>query len=232
MIENFSTWAKNLTLAVVIVSLFEMLIPNNKTKKYIKVIMGLYIIFNIISPFIGKDFSFEIDSLIENSKNEAVSSTSVLESDNKKVDQKSMNVRLEQICKEELEKDIKNKMEDKGYVVNRCDVDVEVDTETRIEKITLVLEKAKNDNSTDSVNENSSNILKKSEDSSDSVENRLVEEIQKIKKVQIGNKTSEEKEEENQKKEVTGNLSSQEINQIKNFLIEEYEVSEKCLKIN
>ena len=32
MIAYFSEWAKNLTLAVVIVSLFEMLLPNNKTK--------------------------------------------------------------------------------------------------------------------------------------------------------------------------------------------------------
>ena len=49
MIACFSEWAKNLTLAVVIVSLFEMLLPNNKTKKYIKVVMGLYILFNILS---------------------------------------------------------------------------------------------------------------------------------------------------------------------------------------
>ena len=49
MIDYFSEWAQNLTLAIVIVSLFEMLLPNNKTKKYIKVVMGLYILFNIIS---------------------------------------------------------------------------------------------------------------------------------------------------------------------------------------
>ena len=47
MIDYFSEWAQNLTLAIVIVSLFEMLLPNNKTKKYIKVVMGLYILFNI-----------------------------------------------------------------------------------------------------------------------------------------------------------------------------------------
>ena len=60
MIACFSEWAKTLTLAVVIVSLFEMLLPNNKTKKYIKVVMGLYILFNIISPFVKKYLSFEL----------------------------------------------------------------------------------------------------------------------------------------------------------------------------
>ena len=68
MIAYFSEWAKNLTLAVVIVSLFEMLLPNNKTKKYIKVVMGLYILFNIISPFVKNDFSFELENVIENNK--------------------------------------------------------------------------------------------------------------------------------------------------------------------
>ena len=52
MIEFLSSWAKSLGVTIVIVSILEMLLPNNKTKKYIKVVMGLYILFNIISPFI------------------------------------------------------------------------------------------------------------------------------------------------------------------------------------
>ena len=34
MIENLSSWAKGITLAVIVVSILEMLLPNNKTKKY------------------------------------------------------------------------------------------------------------------------------------------------------------------------------------------------------
>ena len=52
MIEFLSSWAKGLGLAIVIVSILEMLLPNNKTKKYIRIVMGIYIIFNIISPFV------------------------------------------------------------------------------------------------------------------------------------------------------------------------------------
>ena len=60
MIEFLSSWAKGLGVAIVIVSILEMFLPNNKTKKYIRMIMGIYIIFNIISPFIkNKDiFNF------------------------------------------------------------------------------------------------------------------------------------------------------------------------------
>lgn len=52
MIEFLSSWAKGLGVAIVVVSILEMILPNNKTKKYIRMVMGIYIIFNIISPFI------------------------------------------------------------------------------------------------------------------------------------------------------------------------------------
>ena len=52
MIENLSSWAKGITLAVIVVSILEMLLPNNRTKKYIRMVLGVYVIFNIVSPLI------------------------------------------------------------------------------------------------------------------------------------------------------------------------------------
>ena len=205
MIECFSEWAKNLTLAVVIVSLFEMLLPNNKTKKYIKVVMGLYILFNIISPFVKKDFSFELENVIENSKSKTVST--------EEVNQTSMDTRLKQICKEELEKDITKKVEEQGYVVENCNIDIKIEEETNIEKITLKVKK---------LNEE---IKKEEKQKQNDIQQKLVKEVQKIKKVQIGESKQENK-------NVDENLSAQDISNIKNFLIKEYEVNEKCLKIN
>ena len=205
MIACFSEWAKNLTLAVVIVSLFEMLLPNNKTKKYIKVVMGLYILFNIISPFVKKDFSFELENVIENSKSKTVST--------EEVNQTSMNTRLKQICKEELEKDITKKVEEQGYVVENCNIDIKIEEETNIEKITLKVKK---------LNEE---IKKEEKQKQNDIQQKLVKEVQKIKKVQIGESKQENK-------NVDENLSAQDISNIKNFLIKEYEVNEKCLKIN
>ena len=205
MIACFSEWAKNLTLAVVIVSLFEMLLPNNKTKKYIKVVMGLYILFNIISPFVKKDFSFELENVIENSKSKTVST--------EEVNQTSMDTRLKQICKEELEKDITKKVEEQGYVVENCNIDIKIEEETNIEKTTLKVKK---------LNEE---IKKEEKQKQNDIQQKLVKEVQKIKKVQIGESKQENK-------NVDENLSAQDISNIKNFLIKEYEVNEKCLKIN
>ena len=205
MIAYFSEWAKNLTLAVVIVSLFEMLLPNNKTKKYVKVVMGLYILFNIMSPFVKKDFSFELENVIENSKSKTVS-TEV-------VNQTSIDTRLKQICKEELEKDITKKVEEQVYVVENCKVDVKIEEDTNIKKIILKVKKSNEE------------IQKEEKQEENDIQQKLVKEVQKIKKVQIGDSKQENK-------NVDENLSAQDISNIKNFLIKEYEVNEKCLKIN
>ena len=89
MIENISLWAKNITLSVIMVSLFEMLLPNKKIKQYVNVVMGLYILFNIISPFVGKDISINLDKIIENSQIQATATETV--------DQTSMDKRLKKI---------------------------------------------------------------------------------------------------------------------------------------
>ena len=208
MIDYFSEWAQNLTLAIVIVSLFEMLLPNNKTKKYIKVVMGLYILFNIISPFVKNDLSIQLENIVENSKSQTTSTEAV--------DQTSMDTRLKQICKEELEKDIKQKIEGQGYIVESCKVDIKIEEKTDIEKITL---KVKKENKTNEEKENNKEEQEKQND----IQQKLVKEVQKIKKVQIG---------ETKKNSNEQNLSTQDISNIKNFLIKEYEVNEKCLKIN
>ena len=208
MIENLSSWAKGITLAVIVVSILEMLLPNNKTKKYIKVVMGLYILFNIISPFVKNDFSIQLENIVENSKSQTTSTEAV--------DQTSMDTRLKQICKEELEKDIKQKIEGQGYIVESCKVDIKIEEKTDIEKITL---KVKKENKTNEEKENNKEEQEKQND----IQQKLVKEVQKIKKVQIG---------ETKKNSNEQNLSTQDISNIKNFLIKEYEVNEKCLKIN
>ena len=136
MIENLSSWAKGITLAVIVVSILEMLLPNNKTKKYIKMVMGVFILFNIISPFINaKDLK---------NLNEIDASKYVNENNKNYVEQKSMDERLEELYIEEIEKDIIKKVEKKGYKVSMCKVDAKItknEEETGITKIKLKVEK-------------------------------------------------------------------------------------------
>ena len=61
MINFLSSWVKNLCLALIVVSILEMLLPNNKTKKYVKMVMGLYILFSIIAPFVENKDELKVD---------------------------------------------------------------------------------------------------------------------------------------------------------------------------
>lgn len=201
MIENLSSWAKGITLAVIVVSILEMLLPNNKIKKYIKMVMGVFILFNIISPFINAN---DLKNL-----NEIDASKYVNENNKNYVEQKSMDERLEELYIEEIEKDIIKKVEKKGYKVSMCKVDAKItknEEETGITKIKLKVEKT--------------GEAKQEENSS--IENQIVTQVQKIKKVNT-KKIEEDKE---------TSLEKSDIQNLKQFLIEEYEVNEKCLEIN
>ncbi len=69
MTEVISSWVKGLGLAIIVVSILEMLLPNNKTKKYIRMVMGIYVLFKIIAPFVKQETfnkdKFNLEEYIE-----------------------------------------------------------------------------------------------------------------------------------------------------------------------
>ena len=205
MIEFISTWVKGLGVAIVIVSIIEMILPNNKTKKYIKMVLGIYIIFNIISPLVKNKDKLNLEDLNLNNYTASTSAS---------VDQTSMNKRIEILYENELEKDITTKLKEKEYELSECKVTAKIDEnennkdENKISNIKIKVEKK---------------VAKQQEENN--VENKIVTGIQQIKKVDIGK--AKEKETKNSSK-----ISKAELEDIKKFLIEEYEVNEKCLEIN
>jgi len=199
MINFLSSWVKNLALALIIVSILEMILPNNKTKKYVKMVMGLYILFSIISPFIENSDKFDLNNLDLNSYVEETQTTS---STGEELDQTSMDNRLNQIYKEELEKDITQKIEGKGYEVESCKVVAYIsEDDSGIEKITLKISRKTNEN-------------EDNQENSSTIEDRIVTEVQKIQKVEINVSKNEENEEV--EKEST-NITKTDIKIIKDF---------------
>lgn len=208
MINALTSWAKAIVMAIIIVSILEMLLPNNKTKKYIKMVMGLFILYNIISPFI-KDknaLKFEEADLQTFTSSEIKSI---------EVNQESMDRRLEELYIQQIEKDITKKLEKKGYKVKSCKVQAKISNDedtTGITKIKLKIEKGEKQESED-------------EKQDEEIENKLITTIQSIKKVDTRISKAEN---------IVGDalLEKVDIQNIKQFLIKEYEVNEKCLEIN
>ena len=65
MINAISSWASQLVFSLIIVTIIEMILPDNKIKKYVKTVIGVYIIFCIISPFINQA---EIENILESTQ--------------------------------------------------------------------------------------------------------------------------------------------------------------------
>lgn len=209
MVKFLSSWAKGLGLTIVIISILEMLLPNNKTKKYIRMVMGMYVIFTMISPVIENKNLFDFNNInLEEYNSKEVATVAV--------DQTSMDKRIEKLYAEELEKDITKKIQQKGYKVLSCKVNTKIsdsESETKINKIKLNIDKNENQEEMESKENN--------------IENKIITEVQKIKKIEISteNNTKEDKKEKTK-------IQDSDIQNIKNFLIEEYGVSEKCLEIS
>lgn len=153
MISFIRSWAEQVIVAVIIASIIEMILPENKNKKYIKMIIGMYILFNIISPVIKNNNYFNFEEF--NIEKYASTTSSGIE-----VNQESMDKRLEQLYIEELEKDLKNKVKEKGYNVTSCKIDAvlnENSSNKGINKIKLKISKL---NSTNDKNSSVNSIEK------------------------------------------------------------------------
>lgn len=213
MIDFLSIWAKSLGLSIIVISILEMILPNNKTKKYVRMIFGIYIIFNIISPFIkNKDIldvsTYDFNEYGNYSTNQNNSNES------------SMNTKIEKIYIEELEKDITEKINELGYNVTVCNVYATLSSENEksyIEQIELNVEKGEE--------------KVENQEEEETFENKIVSEIQKIKP--INTTITKDKANNSQNQEENQNsIKMSDVQKIKKFLIEEYGVDEKCLKIN
>ncbi len=213
MIDFISSWVKGLGLAIVIVSILEMLLPNNKTKKYIRMVMGIYVLFTIISPFISNKEKLNLNefNLEQYGTVEASASSQ----------QNSVEDRIEQLYIQELEKDVTKKLEEQGYKVTNCKIQAQIsdkEEETKIEKITVNVQKPEEGKE--------ENTQKKS------LENEIVVQIQKIKPIDTSTQNNKNEIETSGNNEDDKGISKSDIQNIKKFLIEEYGVNEKCLVIN
>ena len=134
MINFLSSWAEQVILAVIIATILELILPNSKNKKYVQMVIGVYVLFNIISPII-KNKEKLVFSEIDLDKYITTST---------KVEQSSMDARLEKIYLDELENNIKSKFKNAGIEIIKCTIDAELDTTKKNAGIYTIDVKVKN----------------------------------------------------------------------------------------
>lgn len=147
MINFLSNWIEQIAVAVIIASIFEMILPKGNLSKYIKMVLGIYIVFNIISPFVNKSSlysfgEFDLDKYVNNT------------SSNSNINQESMDLRLKNLYIEQIEENIKSKVNELGYTAERCKVDANLDSNSSnagIKRIDLILSEKQNENEIEKV---------------------------------------------------------------------------------
>lgn len=136
MLDWFRAWSKGIVVAVIIATLIEMLLPDNTSKKYIKIIIGIFIVYTIISPvvnqFTGSDINdyLEIDDFVQTSSN-VVESNEISQNTNQSI---------KRIYSQNLENDLKTRLKAKGYIVGNVSITISDDESYNIEKIDLSID--------------------------------------------------------------------------------------------
>ena len=138
MIEFLSSWAQGIIVAVIIATLIEMILPNSSSKKYVKVVIGMYILFTIVSPIIkkvgGKDINLNTINIEKYEQQIAKSDNTI---SRKFEDNNTRSIK--DIYVSNLKADISAKLKEKGYEIDISDIQIKDDENYTIVKITLKL---------------------------------------------------------------------------------------------
>lgn len=121
MILKIKSWCEGIIVAIIISIIIEMLVPDGNNKKYVKVVIGIYIIFVTLNPlFQLLNYQFDFSSL--------------------KFETEEVNSDLDENIKDVyivgIEETIKKDLEELGYIVNSVKVFVDINYEN-IEKIEI-----------------------------------------------------------------------------------------------
>ena len=126
---NFiSTWAQGIIVSVIIATIIEMILPNSNNSKYVKMVIGVFILFSIISPIVNKISGKKINiDYSKYSSNESVEASSPIDN----------NELIKQMYEENLKLDMKAKISQKGYAVGDIKVEILNNEEFTLNSISI-----------------------------------------------------------------------------------------------
>ena len=128
-----------------------MIIPNGNNKKYVKTIIGIYVIFVMISPIITifTNKNFNIDSMVENLTKQ------INKNETNNIVEIKADTYIEDIYVSKMKDNIKNYLKEKSYSVEKIDILIENLNQEKygtIKELNLRILKLKNDNIQNKVN--------------------------------------------------------------------------------
>ena len=243
MIDFFSSWGQGIIVAVIIGTIIEMILPEGSLKKYIKVVIGIYILFTIISPFMQKFSGSKLsaENILNTEKYEKMMAKGSNTISKKLEDNNSRTIK--DIYTENLKTDIKAKLKEKGYEAESIYLRVSDDGNYTTEKlqIKLLAKENKNNGNTETkkVEINSVNV-EKIEIAGDGKTNSVKEKnqntgVEKTNSVEENesreNEIIDSKEEKNESLENGKGYTSSKKEELQEYLSNTYSIQKEKIEI-
>lgn len=124
MVKFMKIWCEGIIVAIMISIIIELILPEGNNKKYVKVIIGIYIVFVILNPILSK-----VDSNINfqdyfNFETVEVST--------------NLNQDIKDVYVKGIEEALKSELVDKGYNIQSIECIVDENYEN-IQKVNIVI---------------------------------------------------------------------------------------------
>lgn len=141
-----SEWLKEIVVLFIIISLVDLIMPKGKLRRYVDFIMGILIIFTVISPFTRlNNISLDLDKEVSNFNNKVITQETILQ------DQREQ---IEQLYKNNLYKEVvKITEENTSYKVRDVNIITTPDKENlfSLDKLIVILGDDKKNQNTPSI---------------------------------------------------------------------------------
>lgn len=199
-------------MAIIIGTVIEMILPEGNCKKYIKVVIGIYIVFTIVSPvitkFTGESISvseaLELDKYVQEAESSIATGNSI-NADNQN--------NIMSMYVSGLKEDIVAKLRTKEYEASNIEVEI-VDSESyTINSMTLQVSKCE-------------------EESKEQEPEKNVSKVENVEKVNINLDENRQNNLDKDNLAKEKGLSSKDERELKEYLSSVYEVQEENITIN
>lgn len=202
-----TSWAQGIIVSVIVATIIEMLLPQNGNGKYVKVVIGIFVLFTIVSPVIGKfknDInSTSFDTYLDDIENDAIQTSSTGFSNEEAI---------KMMYEENLKIDIKSKISQKGYTVGEIELEILNNDEYTLNGIKVkIIERTQNQSSQGRKLNRTVTII-------DNIENV---------KINLGGSAKD-----NNEKSEPSILNESEKRKLKEYLSSVYEVNENNIVVN
>lgn len=211
MISFINSWAQGIILAVIIATIIENILPEGNNKKYVKTIIGIYIMFVVMYPLISRISNKNIS--IKNIIGNTTSKMKEFETNNNITIE--TNDYIEKTYKQKLEEDLNNRLGEKGYAINSLDIDVEIENEETYGQINSIFMQISKTQKLEGNKVNKKNAS-----------NNSVNQIEKV-EVNISNSNTNKRYDMNQE-----NISKEDIDNLKYYLNTTYMIEKEKIHIN